>query len=241
MNKRLELYAVADRKVSDAFDRIAVKLYLQKEKKGSKSYLFCGVNPRAGATTLAMNVAINLAAAGWKTILLDFDLRKSVKLKKINDDVDLGIANYLANEVTLEDVIYKTNRANMYCIPCGKNVERPVQMICSPKMRELLDELNKEFDFVIIDVPSIESAVDASIIATHVEETILVAAQARTQKAKIQKCRDEFVGAGAHILGIIMNRVDEMEYKKYMQDYDYFSREKYVQSAQKRKLKKKGN
>jgi capsular exopolysaccharide synthesis family protein len=235
VNKKLDLYAVSDKKLSDAFDRVVVKIYLQKEKKGSKSFMFCGADPRTGATTMAINIAIDLANAGWKTLFLDSDMRKNVMLKKINDDVETGLADYLSGEMEVEEVMYKTNHQNLFCIPCGKNISSPVQMMCSEKMVYALDNLKKNFDFVIVDVPSLGSAVDASSIASHVDETIMVVAQSRTQKTRIRKCKEELEDAGANIFGVVVNRVDEVEYKEYMKNYDYFTKGKYVVRAQQKK------
>lgn len=239
MSKNIDLYAVADTKLSDAFDRVVIKIYLNKEKNGSRTYMFCGADPRAGATTLAMNVAMSLAKAGWKTILLDADMRKSMQLKKINDGAQEGLADYLMQEVSLEQVIYHTNHNNMFCIPCGKNVDNPVHMLCSPQMKALLELLSARFDYVIVDVPSLGSAVDASVVASLIDETVLVAAQGKTLKSRIAQCKEELETSGANIFGIVMNRVDELEYKAYMQNYDYFTKGKYVQRAQKKKMKKK--
>ncbi len=237
MNKKLELYAVSDSKLCDAFDRVVVKIYLQKEKKNSTTYMFCGADPRCGSTTLSMNIAMDLANAGWKTLLLDADMRKSVKLKKINDEVEIGLADYLGGDATLDDVIYKTNHDNMFAIPCGKNISSPVQMLCSMRMKEAIVSLKEMFDYVIIDVPSLGSAVDASAIAGQVDETIMVVAQGRTMKSRIMKCKEELVKSGANIFGVIANRVDEIEYKEYMRNYDYFTKGRYVQRAQQKKRK----
>ena len=235
MDKKIELYSVVDTKLNDAFDRMVVKIYLQREKNGSKSFMFCGADPRTGATTLAINIASSLANSGWKTIFLDSDMRKNVKLKKINDEIETGLADYLSSDMDLEEVIYKTNHQNLFCIPCGKNISGPVQMMCSKKMIGVLDYLKEKYDFVIIDVPSLGSAVDASSIAAHVDETVMVVAQGRTTKARVRKCKEDLEDAKANIFGVVANRVDEMEYKEYMKNYDYFTKGRYVEKAQQKK------
>ena len=100
-------------------------------------------------------------------------------------------------------------------------------------MQNLLNEWKKEYDYVIIDVPSLASAVDAKIIAGQVDGVVMVASLRYSSRKAISQAKMALENAGANILGIVANRVDRREYKKNVRDYDYFTKKKYKSGEQK--------
>lgn len=229
MEKQFELYQLGHLILEDALEEIMVELYLKQKEQKKKSFLITGCGSEVGTTTVAINLAITIAKTGGKTILIDADMRKLSDYKRVNENVDInmGLKEYLNNMAELKDIIYKTNCSNLYYLPSGKQNNKAVGLLCSEKMDELLEKLIKEFDYIIFDTTSINTVVDAKILASKVDEILLVAAQNQTKKKQIHMAKEKIDEIGKNIGGIIFNKVDKREYRKYRENYNYFREKRY--------------
>lgn len=242
MKKILDFYRSTNQFVNDAFDQVIVNIHLNRQECEYKSIMFCGCEPGVGTTTLAINTAISMAISGWKTILLDGDMRKISQYKRLNEDTDNGLSDFLSSLEPYDQIVYETNYDNLYYIPGGSGSANPVSLLCSSRLDELLAHLLKEYDYIIIDMPSVATSVDSSIIASKVDTTVLVAAYAETDKKSVRIAKDILSKKGNSIMGIIMNKVDHSAYRRIMKNFDYFKNRKYInkkiylhKSSQKRK------
>lgn len=228
------LYRWEDPAFNDAFERTVVNIHLRKQETGAKVFLLCGCGPQAGTTTIAINLAIAMAAAGWKTLLLDADMRKEAEFKRLSDN-EKNLADYLRGQVEAAEILCATNQPNLSCISAGTPVVSPIQLLCSARMGELLDALKNDFDYVIIDAPAPCAAVDASILGALANEAVLVAAWERTTNRQIQSTRDELAAANVSILGLIVNRMEKWAYSHNNRDYRYFITKKYARKMKRNK------
>ena len=85
-------------------------------------------------------------------------------------------------------------------------------------------QLERDYDFIIFDLPSMNSSVDSQILATKSDAVILVASLGDSMKSSIRKSKDELDRIGANTIGVIANKVDKNEYKQHMKNFDYFKR-----------------
>ncbi|MBQ7943457.1 MAG: CpsD/CapB family tyrosine-protein kinase [Lachnospiraceae bacterium] len=232
MKKTINLYRSKDQVVNDAFDRAIVNIYVKREKYGYKSFVLCGSEAGVGTTSIAVEMAIALSVAGWKTLLIDGDLRKDADYKRLNQEVEMGLTDYVQEQVSKESIIYETNWPSLEYIPCGLDeTESPVRVLCSVKMEKLMAELKEKYDYIIIDTPSINSLVDGQIFATKADATMLVAAMNSSSKKNLAEAKKKFAAAGANVIGVIENMIEVDEYKKYIKDFDYFKKQKYVKKV----------
>lgn len=235
MKKLLDIYRHKNQTLNDAFDRVVVNIHLQRQKKGYKSFLICGIEPMVGTTTIAINLAISLAVSGWKTILVDADMRKSIGYKRLNEDMENGLPDYLRGKCEKDEVTYDTNWDLLDYIPCIIDEESPVRLLCSARMEALLSQLEMEYDFVILDLPSINSAVDSNILAAKSDAVCLVAALGTSSKDNLRIAKQTLDQVGANVIGVIANKVDKSEYKKQVRNYDYFRKIRYKKNTRSRK------
>lgn len=232
MNKTINLYRCDDEIINDAYDRAVVNIYLQKEKNGYKSFLLCGSDTGVGTTSISVELAISLSVAGWKTLLIDGDLRKVNTYKRLNENINLGLSDFICARATLQDCIYDTNWELLHYIPSGcYRDESPVRQLCSVNMEKAMKQLHEEYDFIIIDVPSLNSSVDAQILTVKADATILVTAMKMSTMKSLEDAKNQIDKAGGNIIGVIENRVNIAEYKKYIKDYDYFKQKKYIRKS----------
>ena len=127
-----------------------------------------------GKTFTAINLATIFALSGKKTILIGGDLRKP----KLHEDFKLndkkGLSSYLISKSTLSEIIEKTEVENLNVIGSGPTPPNPAELLDSIKMRELVFELNKKFDYVIIDTPPIGLVTDGVILMQHADVNLYV-------------------------------------------------------------------
>lgn len=236
--KKIELYRCKDQIINDAYDRAVVNIFLQKEKNGNRSFLLCGTDAGVGTTSISVELAISLSVAGWKTILLDGDLRKGNLYKRLNEAARIGLSDYICSEASLNEIIYETNWELLDYIPCGVGGEEsPVRQLCSSKMDGLMNSLHEEYDFIIVDAPSINSSVDAQLFVIKTDATILVTAVNDSKQKSLEEAKKLLEKAGGNVIGVIENKVAMDEYKKYIRDFDYFKRKKFLKGSQKKEAK----
>lgn len=234
MEKIIELYQVKNTTVNDSFDNMVVEVHLKKQMHGYQSFLLSGSEPGVGTTTMAINLAIAMAEAGRKTIFLDIDMRKEQSYKRLNTEIQYGLAELLQENGLLEKAIYKTNQKMLDYIPAGKILENPVRLLCGSRMDEVLKELKESYEYIFIDMPSVHSAPDAKILAGKVDGGLIIAAQGQTLKPRLEEAVESLKGSGANILGVVLNRVERVEYKYYMKYFDYFKKLKYEKKIKNR-------
>ena len=183
--EKLDIYKNDNFVLKDAFDQTVMNLHILKKQHGYKSFVICGCETGDGNTTVAINLAAALADSGWKTVLVDGDMRKRNDYKRLNENAKQGLSDFLMGKSQLNKVINETTTENLYYIPCGQLIDNPVRLLCSAKMDEARDELTQSFDFIIYDMPAVNAAMDAKVIAVNVDATILVSSIGRLKPVSL--------------------------------------------------------
>ena len=142
----------------------------------------------------------------------------------------------LDGAVTSKEIVCKTNYDNLFFISSGNAAVNAISAVCSVNMKSLMDEIKKDYDFIIVDVPSIASSMDAAVVATIADTVILVTSQEKGYRIKaIAEAEEKMSGVGAHISGIVVNHVESSEYKRVVKNYDYFKKHRYITKVKKDK------
>ncbi|SCZ79690.1 CpsD/CapB family tyrosine-protein kinase [Pseudobutyrivibrio xylanivorans] len=233
--KKLDIYINDNYVLNDAFDQTVMNLHILKKKNGYKSFVLCGCEAGDGTTTVAINLAAALASSGWKTVLVDGDMRKKNRYKRLNENVSEGLSDYLMDRVTLDKIICETTTENLYYIPCGELIDNPVRLLCSNKMDIAREELTNTYDFVVYDMPAINAAMDAKVVAVNADATILVSSIGGTTKKGLVEAANALCEVKANLIGTIVNKLDMDQYIETNADYDYFQNERYIKKNVKKK------
>ena len=230
-NKVLDIYRPKNETLNDAFDRLVVTIHHQNRMYNHKTFVLTGCEPMVGTTTISINVAISLAMSGLKTILIDGDLRKDGKYKRLSDTVEQGLSDVLRGNLDLASAICATNYQTLDYLPSGTADDNPVGILYSPNLNKVIASLAGYYDFVIFDLPSANAAIDSNILASKVDAVILVAKQHSTTTMQIRNAKKELDKIAANLVGIVFNNVDASEYRRYMKNYDYFNKEKFINGS----------
>ena len=127
-----------------------------------------------GKTFSAMNLAAIFALSGHKTILIGGDLRKPKLHEDFNLDGSIGLSSFLINKSSLKEVITKTKIDSLDVIGSGPTPPNPAELLDSPKMKELISELNKTYNYVIIDTPPVGLVTDGVILMQHADVNLYI-------------------------------------------------------------------
>ncbi|MCR5755929.1 MAG: CpsD/CapB family tyrosine-protein kinase [Acetatifactor sp.] len=239
MGEIISFYRSDNQMMNDAIDRVVVEIYKKKRQSGDRTFLMTGCSSGCGTTTNAINLSIALSVAGWKTVLLDCDLRKGAKYKRLSENIRIGLGDYLSTaerELQLDDIIYPTNYPTLDYIPCGHSSGSPITLFCTVKMEQLIDELEKEYDYILLDFPSINAVSDADILIPRVDDTILVLGFGMTSKKQLTEAKRKVEEFPDKYIGLLINRVEFAQYRNAIRDYDYF-RQANLKKRYKRQMK----
>ncbi|WP_051671462.1 CpsD/CapB family tyrosine-protein kinase [Oribacterium sp. P6A1] len=233
--EKLPIYKNENFVLNDAFDQAVMNLHIIKKQKGYKSFVICGCEAGDGTTTVAITLAAAIADSGWKTVLIDGDMRKKNGFKRLNENASLGLSDYLMGKTSLDKVMYETTTDNLSYIPCGEQIDNPVRLLCAGKMNEVRDELAGSFDYIIYDMPAVNAAMDAKVMAVNVDAAILVSSIGKTSKKGLVEAANALTEVKANLIGTIINKTDMEQYVATHADYDYFQNERYAGKIRKQK------
>lgn len=141
----------------------------------NKVIMFTSVNPGSGKTFLTINMAASFAIKDRHAIAIDLDMRRA-SLSKYAGSPSLGIANYL-NESVMDwrtIVVHDEQNSNLDIIPVGTLPPNPAELLYSPRLQKMLEELRQKYDVIFIDCPPYEVVADTSIISKWADMTVFV-------------------------------------------------------------------
>lgn len=226
--KKVHLYENKNQLITDAIDKIVVELFNKRDNSNqAQTVVLTGCSPIVGTTSTCIGLGIAIATTQRKTLLVDCDVRKALKYKKLSEHTSKGLANYLLQDsnkekLELEDVIYDTNIENLSYIPCGDSSESSTRILCSTRMEKMIDTIKERFDCVIFDFPSLAIVPDAQILFQSVDGIVLLAALGETRKQQIKEAKLKIAPFADKYYGMIVNKVQLDMYKQNVRDYDYY-------------------
>ena len=224
MGRIYNLYQHKNDLFVDSFDDIILKLMQKSQSSKLKSLLFCGCEPGVGTTTITINIAVSLARGNNKTLLIDSDMRKSAKSKRLSEESQFGLSDYIAGNNTVEDIVNRTNFDNLDYITCGTQSSQSVKLLMFKSLNTFISSVYESYDFILFDSPSLDAVNDSIAISILADGIFLVCELGRTTKLNITKTVQQFSESNNKVLGMLVNKVDEPKYRMYMKNYDYFSK-----------------
>lgn len=213
--------------VEEALNRLRINVRFSG--KSTKIIMITSSTPNEGKSFIAVQLWRLLSEAGFKTVIMDTDLRKSVIKSRHSvtaAEEIMGLDHYLSGQAEYEDVVYKTNLENGDMIPCANLLENPSSLLEDPRLEELLNRLSKDYRYVIVDTPPLANVADAALIATLCDGSILVVNSQMTSRNLVRQSLNQLERTGCKLLGIVLNKseVTTRSYYKYYGKYGkYYS------------------
>jgi len=179
---------------------------------------------REGKTTTSVNLATVLAQMGKPVLLIDADLRRPRLQKVFRGKMNLGLVNYLAANIPIDDVIQDTQVPNLSLILSGPTPPNPSELLGSDRMKHLIHELRAKFAFVIFDSPPVMAVTDSIVLAANADGVVLCVHGGQTPRDIVQRAAERLRQSNIPVLGALLNNLDLQQYgysfkKSY---YDYY-------------------
>jgi capsular exopolysaccharide synthesis family protein len=202
-----------DSMLAEQFRRLGATLHEARQNHSLRSVMVSSANPGDGKTMTALNLAFVLAETyGQRVLLMDADLRRPA----ISSMVDLPDGSGLGEALrapSAHKLALARLTPRLTLLPAGRPMPNPIEVLVSPRMRQILDEAVAKFDWVILDAPPVGPTTDARLLGQMVGGTLFVIRAGQTQHADVQKAID--VLGRDQILGIVLNGVEATKSDAY--------------------------
>lgn len=186
-----------------------------------RTLLITSATPGDGKTTTAANLAIALAEAGDRVVVIDGDLRRATLAEVFGLEAEVGLGAVIRRQVRLEDALQMWGN-RLAVLPAGRPLPpNPSEVLGSQLMAALLDELVALADVVIIDTPPVLPVTDAVALATQVDGVVLVARHGKTSRSAAAEARRRLDAVGANVVGFVLNAVPARDGADYYAEYAY--------------------
>lgn len=177
--------------------------------EGVKTILVTSPAPGDGKSTTASNLAITLAQAGLRTLLLDADLRKPTQHKIFEISDQQGLSSVILGTHKLREVIVPTQVPRLDVLPCGPTPSNPSEMIAGSRFNQVIRAVIEGYDRVVIDSPPVNAVTDARILAASADATVLVLRTNRSTRRNSRYALDGLLSTGAQVIGMIVNAMPQ--------------------------------
>jgi capsular exopolysaccharide synthesis family protein len=201
--------------VAEAYRSLRTAIYFGSKEHPARTILVTSPERGDGKTTSASNLAISLAQAGRRTLLVDADLRAPMQDLIFGINGRTGLASVLAGKETIDNAVRHTGIENLDLLPAGVAARNPSELLNSPKFIEVLDQLIEKYDQVIIDSPPMLAVTDARIIAASADATVLVLRAGKSNRKLGELSIDGLFSVGAKVLGAVVNDIQRRSYRYY--------------------------
>lgn len=201
------------KKTEEYYNALCTNIQLSGDKL--KVISVTSVNPGEGKSTTSINISWSFARAGYKTLLIDGDIRNSVMsgVFKSREKIT-GLTEFLSGTTDLSHGLCDTNIENLFVVQSGSVSPNPTALLQSKNFNDMIETLRKYFDYIIVDTAPIGIVIDAAIITQKCDASILVTATGEANKCDVQKAKQQLDQTGKPFLGVVLNKFD-IQREKY--------------------------
>jgi len=205
---------------AEAFRMLKGNLLSAASTRPIKTLLITGADPETGKSTVVANLAVSMADAGLRVIVVDADFRRPSLHKLFGLSNDLGLANVLLDPSQAQTAVKESKIPGIRVLTSGPASADSVEVAELPKMRELVEQLAQDSDLVLVDSPPILAVAEATALAPMVDGVLLVAAQDQTTKKSVQRALQHLSRIRAEVLGVVFNKATDMDAGYYYYYHD---------------------
>ncbi len=199
----------------ESIDAIRTMLLRSANTENLRVVMVTSAESGEGKTTLASNLAMSLARAGRKTLLIDCDLRQPAAHQLFERPLQPGFSEVVLNEVELPDAVHVTTvDANLYLLPAGLWDRNVVQELAKDGVTSVFEKLRDEFDFIIVDSHPVLAATDSLLIAQHADAVIVSLMRDVSQMQNVHTACQQLTTLGIRVFGAVMSGMPMKSFTK---------------------------
>lgn len=216
--------------LQNAVKTLAANIRFASVDKPVRSIVVTSSVPNEGKSFVAVELARALAEGGRSVLLVECDMRRRTLAATMGVHARHGIYAVLAGQVTLDDAVVSASARGLWFLDCEPHIPSPVDILSSRRFSNFVSQATESFDYVIFDTPPLSAFVDASVISTVVDGTLLVVRENFVKREELVAAYEQLQKANAHVIGAVMNFCDTEKSEYY---YSYYAKgEKKAVSAE---------
>jgi capsular exopolysaccharide synthesis family protein len=216
---------------SEAIRSVRTAVLFSSADESARTVVITSTGPHEGKTLVSSSLAITLAQAGQRTVIVDADMRRPRMHEALGRSQEPGLSNVLVGESTLADAARPTTVPNLSLLAAGHIPPNPAELLGSKKYLDLIADLKKRFDWVIIDAPPVMPVTDAAVVAHTAGGVIFVIGSEMTPRQNAAAAIEQLRGANAKFIGAVLNRVNVHRHSYYYSPYYRKEYGKYYQRS----------
>lgn len=205
-----ELFNVSDKNAPfsyvESYKMLCTNIEFISVAQKCKSIMITSTLADEGKTNCAVNLALTLSGYGKKVCLVECDLRRPSVHGFIDSKRNIeGLTNVLKGEIDISKALRKVSDTTMSILLAGVSPPNPSELLASEKMKWVVEELEKEYDYIIYDTPPALIVTDAAVLGKHMDGAIMVIKHNSTEKSLVNKTKSNLENAGVKIFGAILS------------------------------------
>lgn len=221
--------SIYNQKISQTFLEAVRMLRTRIEKDAKKNelkvFLVTSAEAGEGKSTIAANIAMALAMRGSKVALVDCDLRNPSVRECLNMDPEgAGLCEYLLEEKEFADILEWNETYQMYVLPGGQPISNASELMDSPRMDQLLEELKETVEYIILDTAPVGVLTDTAILAKSADAALFVVKQDYANRASVLDGIEQLAESRIYISGCILNGVQNAIGGYGYRNYHYYGK-----------------
>ncbi len=226
-----------DAPASEAYRALRTNVTFVGAERPLQLIVVTSPGPGEGKTTTAANLALSLGAAGSRTILLDGDMRRPEQHRAFRIVQSPGLTDVLVGEAQLAEVIRPNLADNLDLIPAGKIPPNPSELLGSDGMRQVIDSLRNDYEYIVIDTPPVLPVTDAVVAAASSDAVVVVLRSGSTEEVAALRAFEQLDKVKARVAGVVLNGLSA----RLDQHYAYYSYGGYSERAPRARKARRGS
>lgn len=177
--------------------------------------------PNEGKSTIAVALSEALASGGKSVLLVECDMRRRSIAGMLGVHAQNGLYAVLSAQVELEDAVVRTSMRGVSFLDAEPHIPNPVDILGSRRFRSFVESLKSSYDYVVFDTPPLSAFVDAAVIGSVVDGSLLVVRRNFVKREAVVSSLEQLKKAGANVLGTVLNYCENERSDYY---YEYYNK-----------------
>ncbi|WP_330476602.1 polysaccharide biosynthesis tyrosine autokinase [Terrabacter sp. C0L_2] len=225
---------------AEAIRRLRTNILFVDVTTGGHSFVVTSSVPGEGKTTTTINLALAMADAGSKVLLIDGDLRNPSVASTMGLDGSFGLTTLLLGQADPDDVVQRWRETTLHVLPAGPVPPNPSELLGSEPMEALFGKLSHEYDFILVDSPPVVPVIDAVLINKLTHGLIMVVGAERTKKRDLASAVQSLETVDAPVAGFALNMVSAGSSTAHRYGYYGYNRDSGVKLSRREQREREG-
>jgi polysaccharide biosynthesis transport protein len=218
------LYDCLEDNIREQIKRLSLNMRFAAMDEPLRSIMVVSTSAQEGKSSLSTMLASQMGEDGKRIVMIDLDFRHPTLGKYVGVRGKYDLLSYFEEKCSINQLIIKTPIPNVYVIDSRQRSSLPTRIFESKKFDDLLEQLYKAFDTVIIDSPPIGLFVDGAVLSTKASGVVLVVADGRVDIKNLSDTVSQLRRGNANLLGCVLNLISKRNMKSRYSHYNSYSK-----------------